>query len=203
MSDQQLDFWFSIGSTYSYLSVMRVDAVAKQHGIAVAWRPFNIRTITREMNNSPFAGKPVKAAYMWRDIGRRAAKYGLQSNLPAPYPITDFDIANHVAIVGRDEGWLPSYARETYRRWMVDGQQAGSEPNLSSSLTAIGEDAARVIARAKTEQVAGELSKATDEVRKLGIFGAPSFVARGEVFWGDDRLEDAIQWFKHGSLVSM
>jgi len=202
MPNQPLDFWFSIGSTYSYLTVMRVDEVASRHGVAVEWRPFNIRTITREMNNSPFSGKPVKAAYMWRDIHRRAAKYGLQANLPAPYPISEFDLANHVAIVGRSEGWLSSYARETYRRWMVEGQPAESEPNLSSSLAAIGQDPARVIAKANAEHTAGELAKATDDVRRLGIFGAPSFAARGEIFWGDDRLEDAIEWLKHGSLVA-
>ena len=63
-----LEIWFSIGSTYSYLSVQRVDGVAEKEGVKVRWRPFNIRTITSEMNNRPFVGKPVKAAYMWRDL---------------------------------------------------------------------------------------------------------------------------------------
>jgi len=119
-----LDFWFSIGSTYSYLSVARIDDVANAENIQVRWRAFNIRTITREMNNSPFAGKPVKAAYMWRDIERRAGKYGLAAKLPAPYPIAGFDLANHVAVVGMDEGWGPGMCvKRTDGGWLTAKSQ--------------------------------------------------------------------------------
>ena len=79
-----MDFWFSIGSTYSYLSVMRLHDVSAQTGIAFRWRPFNVRAIMREMDNIPFANKPVKAAYMWRDVERRSAMYGVHPKLPAP-----------------------------------------------------------------------------------------------------------------------
>ena len=59
-----MDFWVSIGSTYSYLSVMRLADVAASTGLAFRWRPFNVRAIMREMDNIPFANKPLKAAYM-------------------------------------------------------------------------------------------------------------------------------------------
>ena len=57
-----------------------------------------------------------------------------------------------------------------------------------------------MIALAESEEVAGAYAAATDEARALGIFGAPTFVARGEVFWGDDRLEDAVTWAQRGTL---
>ena len=72
-----IDFWYFIGSTYSYLTVMRLAEVADATGAAFRWRPFNVRDIMVEQNNRPFVGKPVKSAYMWRDIERRAALYGL------------------------------------------------------------------------------------------------------------------------------
>jgi len=81
-----IDFWFSIGSTYSYLTVMRLAEVAAATGIDFVWRPFNVRAIMIAQNNIPFANKPVKAAYMWRDIARHAAKYGLSPNSPHPIP---------------------------------------------------------------------------------------------------------------------
>lgn len=196
-----MDFWFAIGRTYSFLTVQRIETVARNHSVAVRWRPFNLRTITREMNNSPFAGKPVKAAYMWRDIQRRAAMYDLTANVPAPYPIAEYDLANRVAVVGMREGWGPAYVKETYRRWMADGQEPGSEPNLSSSLMAAGQDPARVGAAARESDVAREMTRATDEARHFGIFGSPSFSVGGEIFWGDDRLEDAVSWAKHGCLL--
>lgn len=197
-----LDFWFSIGSTYTFLTVQRIDRVTSRNGIEVRWRPFNIRTITREMNNSPFVGKPIKAAYMWRDIKRRAEMYGLNANVPVPYPIAEFEIANHVAVVGMNEGWGPNYVKETYRRWMINAEQPGSEPNLSSSLASVGQDPTRVLAMARTADIAANLAKATDEVRQLGIFGSPSFSVGNEIFWGDDRLEDAVSWLKLGTLAA-
>jgi 2-hydroxychromene-2-carboxylate isomerase len=196
-----IDFWFAVGSTYTYLAVSRLPAIETQTGIAFRWRPFSVRTIMQEMNNIPFATKPIKAAYMWRDIERRAAMYGLPIKAPAPYPLKEFELANHVAVLGALEGWCASYVRATYRRWFVEGQEAGSEPNLSASLQEIGQDPAPTIARARSDRVAAALGAATDEARSLNIFGSPSFVVGREVFWGDDRLEDAVRWHRNGTLA--
>ncbi len=196
-----IDFWFSVGSTYTYLAVSRLADVEKATGIAFRWRPFSVRTIMQEMNNIPFATKPIKAAYMWRDIERRAAMYGLPIRSPAPYPLKEFELANRVAVLGGLEGWCAPYVRSTYRRWFIDGQEAGSEPNLSASLQEAGQDPAPTIARAKSHRVTAALAAATDEARSLNLFGSPSFVVGKEVFWGDDRLEDAIRWQRNGTLA--
>jgi len=71
-----IDFWHSIGSTYSYLTVMRLPHVAGASGVDFRWRPFNVRHVMTGQNNIPFKDKPVKAAFMWRDIERHARKYG-------------------------------------------------------------------------------------------------------------------------------
>jgi 2-hydroxychromene-2-carboxylate isomerase len=189
-----IDFWFSVGSTYSYLTVMRIDEVAKARGVAFRWRPFSVRVIMVEQNNIPFRGKPVKTAYMWRDIERRAARYGLPVKVPAPYPLPEFDFANLVATLAAEEGWLPPYARACYRRWMQDGEPAGSEPNLSASLAEVGQDPARVAEAARSGRVDAAYKSATDEARALGVFGSPTFSVDGELFWGDDRMDDAIEW---------
>ncbi len=64
---KDIDFWFSIGSTYTYLTVMRLNKVEQEAGVKVKWRPFSVRALMQEMNNIPFIGKPVKEKYMWRD----------------------------------------------------------------------------------------------------------------------------------------
>lgn len=189
-----VEFWYSIGSTYSYLTIMRLDSVAKSEDVAFDWRPFSVRAIMIEMDNIPFATKPSKARYMWRDIERRAAGYGIPAAVPAPYPLAEFDLANCVAIVGREEGWCAAYTVATYRRWFQDGEPAGLEPNLSESLREINQDPDRVLALARGSSTEAAYLTATDEARERGIFGAPSFVVDGELFWGDDRLEDAIAY---------
>src|SRR4051812_35655234 len=127
----EIDFWFTVGSTYTYLTVNRLDRVEADTGVRFRWRPYNAREIMQEMNNVPFATKPVKLAYMWRDLQRRAELYGIPINAPASYPLPEFDLASRVAVVAATEGWCPAYVRASYRRWFIDGRPAGSEPNLS------------------------------------------------------------------------
>jgi 2-hydroxychromene-2-carboxylate isomerase len=191
-----MDFWFSIGSTYSYLSVMRLADVAAKTGVAFRWRPFNVRAIMREMENIPFANKPVKAAYMWRDVERRSAMYGLHPKLPAPYPLKELELANRVAIVAQAEGWVEDYARTAYRYWFEHGDPAGSESNLSRSIADCGRAPEQVIGLANAPAAINGLEDATNEARALGIFGSPTFVVGRELFWGDDRLDDAIAWLR-------
>jgi 2-hydroxychromene-2-carboxylate isomerase len=191
-----IDFWISIGSTYSYLSVMRLTTVEESSGVAFRWRPFSVRAIMIEQNNIPFVGKPVKMAYMWRDIGRRARAYGFAPRLPAPYPLKEFDLANKIAIVAETEGWCADYIRAAYRHWFEQGQEPGSEPGVSEVLHELGRDTARVIASARTGRIEELYQRHTEEAKALGVFGSPTFVVDGEVFWGDDRLGDAVDWFK-------
>ena len=196
-----VDFWFSIGSTYTYLSVLRADDLAHAHGIALRWRPFSVRTIIREIGNTPFQGRPAKMAYMWRDMERRAGRYGIPIRVPAPYPLEHLDVANQVAVVGEQEGWCADYARAAYRLWFQQAQPPGEEPNLSASLAECGQDPARVLALARSGAILQAYDANTDAARELGIFGAPTFAVDGEIFWGDDRLEDALDWARHGQLT--
>jgi 2-hydroxychromene-2-carboxylate isomerase len=147
MTEGQIDFWFTMGSIYSYLSVMRLTEVERQNDISFRWRPFHLLIILQEMKHIPFADKPAKSRYMWRDIERRAM-YGLPVKLPAPYPAKQSIKANLVALVGMDEGWGRDFVRTAYRRWMQEGQETGSEPNVSASLREIGQKPARVLALA-------------------------------------------------------
>jgi 2-hydroxychromene-2-carboxylate isomerase len=189
-----LDFWFSIGSTYSYLTVMRIDDAARAAGVTVRWRPFNVRHVMTVQNNIPFKDKPVKTAYMWRDIERRAARHDLTPRIPAPYPIADLVLANQVALLGMQNGWGEAYVRATYRRWFEAGQTAGEDPNLSASLTEAGQDPAQTLATARSDGITAALAAETDTAMARGVFGSPSFIVGSEVFWGDDRLEDALDW---------
>jgi 2-hydroxychromene-2-carboxylate isomerase len=199
-ANDTIDFWFTVGSTYTYLTVSRLHEVEAATGVRFRWRPFNARAIMQEMNNVPFATKPIKLVYMWRDIERRASKYEVPLKVPTPYPLKNFDLASRVAVLGEIEGWCPNYVRASYRRWFVQGKEVGAEPNLSESLNEIGQDPDRVIVAANAETVGRAYDENTNEARRLNIFGSPSFVVGGEVFWGDDRLDDAIAWYTNGTL---
>jgi len=193
LAKQPIDFWFSIGSMYTYLAVMRLPEVAARSGATFRWRPFSVRAIMIEMDNVP-RNKPLKLAYMWRDLQRRAQTHGLPYRSQPSYPLQNFDLANRIAVVGAEEGWCAEYARAAYQRWFVDHDEAGSDSNNRASLREIGQGPERVLEYASSDEIADRYAAATDEARKLGIFGAPTFVVGKELFWGDDRLDDAIAW---------
>ena len=140
-----IDFWFSTGSTYTYLAVSRLDAVATAEGVRFNWKPFSVRAIMREQNNSPFAGKPVKMGYMWRDIERRAAGYGLPVKVPAPYPLKEFDLANRLAVLPPKAGARP------IRRAIAAGSSRPRTWNgpISASPAEAGQETARSVERSR------------------------------------------------------
>ncbi|MBK9235262.1 MAG: 2-hydroxychromene-2-carboxylate isomerase [Rhodoferax sp.] len=193
---REMDFFYFIGSTYSYLSVVRAQALADQAGIVLRWRPFSVRTLMREQNNVPFATKPVKMQYMWRDIERRAARFGIAFAGIAPYPVDSSELANHVATLAAGEGWCMAFTQAAYRAWFLDKQDPGSPQTLRSILTALGRNADACLAQASDARIRQAYEASTDQARQLGLFGSPTFVVGREVFWGDDRLEDAIDWCK-------
>ena len=192
---KDIDFWFSIGSTYTYLSVTRLTEVSQKTGASFSWKPFSVRKIMREMDNIPFPpNKQTKVEYMWRDIERRARGYGFVANVPAPYPLQVFDLANRVAVLAMQEGWCEEYVRASYRLWFVDGHEAGSDVNLTQTLSEVGQDKLRVLELADSSDLEAAYLNQTESAKQAGIFGSPSFIVDGELFWGDDRLEDAINW---------
>ena len=194
-----LEFFFFIGSTYSYLSVQRAEGVARAAGVALVWRPFSVRTLMREQNNVPFAGKPVKMAYMWRDLGRRARRFGVPFDGIAPYPIDADERANRVATLAALQGWCPEFTRAAYRAWFVDKLDPCRPEVLARIVEGLGRDAARCLEAADGDEVRAEYARQTDRARALGLFGSPSFVCGDEVFWGDDRLDDALDWARSGA----
>lgn len=193
-SEPTLEFFFFIGSTYSHLSVHRAEALAREAGVALVWRPFSVRTLMREQNNIPFAGKPAKTAYMWRDLERRARRFGVPFDGIAPYPIDADERANRVATLAAMQGWCPDFTRAAYRAWFLDKQDPGRPEVLARILAGLGRDAAAAIEAADGDAVRADYARQTDRARALGLFGSPSFVHGSEVFWGDDRLDDAIAW---------
>lgn len=191
---RQLDFFFFLGSTYSYLAVSRAEEVAARHGIGLRWRPFSVRSIMVEQNNRPFVGKPVKFAYMWRDIARRAARHGIPFKAVPIYPIDADELANRVATLASLEGWCAPFAKAAYAQWFLENNDPGAPENLNAVLGRLGRDPAEVIAQADSDRIRDQYAAVTEEARTKGIFGSPTFACGSEIFWGDDRLEDAIDW---------
>ena len=192
---QAIDFWIEYGSTYTYLSVARIGRLAADAGVEVRWQPFLVMPIMAELGltQGPFLPYPSKTAYMWRDIERRAHRHAVPYQRPSTYPVNSL-LTARIGCVAAEEGWCRAFTEGVFALHWTQNILIGSEENLARALTALGQAPEAVIARAQTAPVKDRLKQQTERARSLGIFGAPSFTVGTELFWGDDRLEEAIEW---------
>ena len=191
-----LDFYFEFASTYSYPAAMRIGALAQAAGVAVRWKPFLLGPIFKAQgwDTSPFNLYPGKGRYMWRDVARICARLELPLRRPDPFPQGTL-LAARVAHVGLAEGWGENFCRAVYAAEFGEGRAVGEAAVVRELLHALGVAPEPVLARASTPEIKARLRAVTEEAERAGVFGAPSFVTSdGELFWGQDRMADALAW---------
>lgn len=194
----QLTFWYEFASTYSYLSAMRVDEIAREEGVDVVWQPFLLGPIFagQGWNTSPFNIYPAKGAYMVRDIDRLADERGLSFSMPRKFPANSL-MAARLALLGQKDGWTPAFSRAVYTAQFAGQKDISDASVLSEILKSLELDAPRLLRETEDPEVKDRLKHNTNTAKSLGIFGSPSFTADDdELFWGDDRLEQAVAWAK-------
>lgn len=190
-----VEFWYEFASSYSFLSVMRIEALAGAAGVDVAWRPFLLGPVFLSLgwNDSPFNIYPPKGRYMWRDLARLAEKYDLPFRVPSRFPRSGL-LAARVALLGVDEGWIAPFSRAVMRANFAEDREIGDEEVIETILRDLGLPAGELLAAAVATDNKLALRHQTEEATALGLFGAPTFRVGDELFWGNDRLEDALDW---------
>jgi 2-hydroxychromene-2-carboxylate isomerase len=191
-----LEFWFDFASTYSYPSALRVRALADKAGVAVRFRPFLLGPIFKAAgwNTSPFNLYPAKGRHMWRDLERTCADMALPFCRPDPFPQNSL-LAARVALVGLDQAWGEDFCIEVFRTEFGRGQSIDEPATMTQILAGLSIAAEPVLTAAQSHDNKARLRAQTEEAQRHGLFGAPTFItADGELFWGNDRLERALQW---------
>lgn len=190
-----LQFWFEFASTYSYPAAMRVERVAAAAGVPVVWRPFLLGPIFagQGWRDSPFNIYPAKGRYMWRDLERVCAEEGIPLRRPSQFPRSGL-VAARVACAAAEEPWLPAFVRGVYTANFAEDREIAEPAVVTALLEAVGVPSAEWLARGDDGDVKQRLRAQTETAKTLGIFGAPSFVVGDELFWGNDRLADALAW---------
>ena len=191
-----LDFWFEFASTYSYPAAMRIGALAAQRGVTLRWRPFLLGPVFKQngWTTSPFNMYPAKGRYMWRDLARICGTMDLPFAEPPAFPQNAI-LAARVALIAFDDGWGENFTKAVYRAEFGERKNIGDAEVITAVIRALGHDADAILARAQSDANKLRLREQTEAAIAHGIFGAPSFVtADGELFWGNDRLESALEW---------
>lgn len=203
MSRPVVEFWFEFASTYSYLSVMRIERAAQAAGVDVAWKPFLLGPVFLALgwNDSPFNIYPPKGRYMWRDLERLCAKEGLPFRRPSAFPRNGL-LAARVALVGVEDGWVAPFARAVMRANFAEDREIAEPAVIREILVALGLSDAEIMARAQADANKLALRCQTERAAELGLFGAPSFRVGEELFWGNDRLADALEWARRPGALA-
>jgi len=196
MNGRRLTFYYDFASTYSYLSAMRIEELAARIPVDVAWKPFLLGPIFKAQgwDTSPFNLYPQKGAYMWRDMQRLADAYDLPFMHPEPFPQNGL-LAARLALVGSDAGWTAQFTRAVYFAEFGAAKNIADPEVLKAVLETIGVDAEAAMWETRNEALKQRLKDNGADAERQGVFGAPSFVTPdGELFWGNDRLEAALDW---------
>lgn len=196
MRQPVIDFWFEFASTYSYPAAMRIGALAQERSVSVRWRPFLLGPLFKAngWTTSPFNIYPAKGRYMWRDLERICSALDLPFAEPPNFPQNTL-LTARVALVALMQSWGEGFCRAVYRAQFADGRNIGEQVVLANILHALVQDAVTVIEQSQSDENKNRLRAQTEEAVTRGIFGAPSFITGdGELFWGNDRLEAALDW---------
>ena len=190
-----MDFWFDFGSTYSYVAALRVEAEAAASSVELRFRPFLLGPIFEKqlgIKDSPFNVRPERRAYMWRDLERLCARYGLPWRKPSVFPRHSVAAARVACI---DASWRPTFVRAVFRANFAEDRDISDRGVLAALLEHVGAPAG-ALEEAESAEVRSVLRGNTAEAMEWGFFGAPDFTVGRELFFGQDRLGDALEWAK-------
>jgi 2-hydroxychromene-2-carboxylate isomerase len=188
-----IEIWFDFASNYSYLSAMRIEDAARARGVAVQWRPFLLGPVFKSlgMETSPFVTQQQKGAYVWTDMERQCAKYALDWKRPGTFPRRSI-LPARIATLAEGQPWQAGFIRRVMRLNFVEDHDIEDPAALGAILDALGLDGPALLVQAQAEPARQRLRERTEEARQRGVFGAPTFFVGDEMFWGNDRLDDAL-----------
>lgn len=190
-----IELFYEFASTYSYPTVMRAEQLAAERGLTLAYRPILLGPIfaAQGYTTSPFLHYPIKGQYMWRDLERVCTEHGLPWHKPSVFPRRSV-LPARIALVGVDAGWVGEFSRRVYQLNFVEDREIDDEETMRALLASMQLDPDDVLARALSASNRARLRSLTERAQALGVFGAPTFVVAGELFWGHDRMQQALAW---------
>lgn len=193
-NNNEIEFWYEFASGYSHISIHRIEELAEINNVSIIWKPFLLGPIFKSQgwNTSPFNIYASKGKYMWKDLERQCLKYNVPFNRPSIFPRLSL-IAARVALVAIDQGWCAEFSKSVFKANYVYDLDISDTDTMIDIVEELGRDGNEIIEYSLSQENKSKLRDQVTEAISKDIFGAPSFISRGELFWGNDRLEDAVQ----------
>ena len=185
-----LEFYFDFGSPASYLAYTQLPALCRETGAALVWKPMLLGGVFQATGNHSPATIPAKGAYTFTDFDRFAKRYGVPLKQNPYFPINTLTLMRGAAgLQLREPARFGAYVDAIFHAIWVDAQNLNDPATVAAALQAAGFDAPALLALTQEPEVKDRLKAMTQEAIDRGVFGAPTFFAGGQMFWGQDRLD--------------
>jgi len=195
-----LDFYFDFSSPYSFLASEQIEPLAARHGRAVVYRPLLLGAVFKASGSAPLTEQyGPKARYSVHDFERSARYAGVHYRHPSQFPIGA--VAASRAVL-----WLQQhrpdqanpFVHAVFRAFFQDDRDISDASVVAQIAQALGVDGPALVQGAQEPAIKEELRRRVEEAIAFGVFGAPTIVVDGEVFWGNDRLPQIERWLATG-----
>ena len=185
----EIDFYWDIGSTNTYFALHLIRPIAARYGATIRYQPFNLGYVFRKHGYQLMEEPRAKLSNRRRDLQRWAARYDLPFRMPEQFPIKT-SRALRGSLVARRQGLEDAYLDAIFSAyWEQNDPSIAEYSGLARIAGKIGMDAERFEAECESDEIRAGLAEVTERAMAEGVFGAPTFVIDGEIYWGKDRLE--------------
>jgi len=183
---REIELFFDVGSSYSYLAATQMAGVTARTGVAVRWRPFLLGAVFKATANDLPVRVPAKARYMIADMARWSAHYGVPFKLPSRFPL--ITLRAQRALTAAPQDAIPAMALSLFTTYWAEDQDPTTDAAITAAAQAAGVDAGAILGAIENQGTKDRLRATTDEAIARGVFGAPSMLVGDALFWGNDRI---------------
>lgn len=192
MPERQIELFFDIGSSYSYLAATQMEGVARRTGVPVRWRPFLLGAVFKATGNDMPARIPAKARWMMHDMALWSKHYGIPLRVPSRFPLITLRTQRALAAAElRDPASVPAFALALFRAYWAEDRDVTSDEVIRELAPDPG-----IVAAIDAPETKDHLRATTDEAVRRGAFGAPAMFVGDALFWGNDRIPLLEQFLK-------
>lgn len=185
----EIEFYWDIGSTNTYFALHLIRPIAARYGASIRYQPLNLGYVFRKHNYQLMEEPRAKLSNRRRDLQRWAARHGLPFRMPEQFPIKT-SRALRGSLVARQHDLEDAYLDAVFRAyWEQNDPSIAEYGGLARIAGEIGMNADRFEFECEGDGIRAELAEVTDRAMAQGVFGAPTFVIDGEIYWGKDRFE--------------
>ena len=180
------DFFYDLGSPYSYLASTRLAAIEQRTGARARLLPITLGGLRKATGHQ--LPPPQQLKYMSEDTARWAKQYGVPMQIPPVFPVNSIR-ALRACVAAEQEGHGARAMHALFHAYWADGSDLSDPAVIEKALTAAGLDGKALVARTDAQEVKDGLRRNTDLALGRGVFGVPTIFVGERSFWGNDRLD--------------